>query len=271
MAVRGISLIAVDLDGTLLTGQHELAAQGAELLSHVARKGVRVVPATARNPGSTSRFCRQLGVQDPMICANGALVWGSPDGPPWSNWVIPRDVAMELACLADANDWQLAVSVDGMTYWRQRPGELVGPRSPTLTVVPTNSDMLVGDPVRILAHQPEAIAGLRALCEQRFSQVCRAEMFLDPAGLPSSLGIFPAQADKGSALLLVLERLGIDPQQALAIGDNLVDLPMFAVARLGIAMGNAPDVVKQQATAVAPGNEEEGVAWAIRTYLLRVM
>lgn len=268
MPLRGISLIAVDLDGTLLTGQHELAVQGAELLSQVARQGVRVVPATARNPGSTREYCRQLGICDPMICNNGAQVWASPDGPLWSDWVIPQEAAIELTCLADANNWELSVSVGGMTYWRRRPDEQPGPRSPTLTVVCTNTEMVVGSPVRILAHQPEAIAGLQALCEHRFRGICRAEIFLDRAGQPTSLGIFPAQAEKGSALRLVLERLQIEPDQAMAIGDNLVDLPMFTVARLGIAMGNAPDMVKRQATAVAPGNEEEGVAWAIRTYLL---
>jgi hydroxymethylpyrimidine pyrophosphatase-like HAD family hydrolase len=63
--MRGISLIAVDLDGTLLTGQSKLAAQGAQMLSHVAQHGVRVVLATARNPETTRLFCQQLGVQDP--------------------------------------------------------------------------------------------------------------------------------------------------------------------------------------------------------------
>jgi hydroxymethylpyrimidine pyrophosphatase-like HAD family hydrolase len=203
-----------------------------------------------------------------MICTNGAQVWATPDGPPWTSWVIPLDAAIDLASLADANDWELIVTVGPLTYYRQRPGQPLGPLSPTRTLVQTNVEMVAGCPVRILAYQPEAIVGLRALCEQRFSQDCRVETFLDPGGMPSSLAIFPARADKGSALRLVLERLEIDPQQVMAIGDNLIDLPMFAVARLNIAMGNAPEIVKRQATAVAPGNEEEGVAWAIRTFLL---
>jgi hydroxymethylpyrimidine pyrophosphatase-like HAD family hydrolase len=266
--LRDIALVAVDLDGTLLTGQGRLAVEGAQMLSHAAGQGVRVVPATARNPESTRLFCQQLGVRDPLICANGARVWASPDGPTWAEWLIPQEAALELACLADANDWELSVTVGELTYWRQRPGQPLGPLSATRMVVRTNAEMVVGCPVRILAGQPEAIAGLRALCEQRFNQECRAETFLDPAGQPSSLAIFPSQADKGSALRLVLERLGIDPRQVMAIGDNLIDLPMFAVARLSVAMGNAPEAVKRRATVVAPGNDEEGVAWAIRGFLL---
>ncbi len=54
----------------------------------------------------------------------------------------------------------------------------------------------------------------------------------------------------------------------MAIGDNLNDLAMFPYARLSAAMANAPDAVKQQATVVAPSNDDEGVAWAVKTFVL---
>ena len=51
-----------------------------------------------------------------------------------------------------------------------------------------------------------------------------------------------------------------------AIGDNPNDLPMFHHARISVAMANAPDEVKQKATVVAPGNDDEGVAWALQMF-----
>jgi hydroxymethylpyrimidine pyrophosphatase-like HAD family hydrolase len=49
----------------------------------------------------------------------------------------------------------------------------------------------------------------------------------------------------------------------VVIGDNLNDLPMFPYARVRVAMGNAPEAVKQQALMIAPSNDEEGVAWVL--------
>ena len=43
---------------------------------------------------------------------------------------------------------------------------------------------------------------------------------------------------------------------------------MFDIVGMGIAMGNAPDDVKEQADAVAPSNAEGGVGWAVRRYVL---
>ena len=54
--------------------------------------------------------------------------------------------------------------------------------------------------------------------------------------------------------------------QVMAIGDNLNDLPMFSRARISVAMSNAPNQVKRGATAVAPSNDDEGVAWALKEF-----
>ena len=74
--------------------------------------------------------------------------------------------------------------------------------------------------------------------------------------------------DKGRALRVVCERLGIAPDEAMAVGDAAPDLAMFDVAGVSVAMGNAPDDVKARADAVAPSNAESGVAWALRRFVL---
>jgi Cof subfamily protein (haloacid dehalogenase superfamily) len=263
-----ISLVAVDLDGTLLTSRHVLAPEGARLLGQAARAGVHVVLATTRNPNVVQGFCRSLEIDDPIICTNGAQVWGSPAGPVWACHTLPADTAQVIARWADERGWELSTTVGPMTYWRQRPGQTLGPIAPHLTVVRTNVDAITGDPVRILVSQPDAVESIRSLCQSRLSGQCRTETYHNRDGTVHSLGIFALQADKGTALALVRERLGAGKQQTMAIGDNSNDLPMFAHAGIGVAMGNAPDPVKQMATAAAPGNDEEGVAWAISHFVL---
>jgi Cof subfamily protein (haloacid dehalogenase superfamily) len=259
-------LVAVDLDGTLLTSEGTLAPESARLLRKATQDGVHVVLATTRNPDSVRPFCRLLEINEPIICTNGAQVWGSPDGPVWAYHSIPQEVGLAIAQLADTHDWELSTTVGSATYWRQRPGQALGPIAPNITVVASNSDAIVDNPVRILTWHPDAVDSVRSLCQSKFTNQCYTETYYRPDGTVHSLGVFALQANKGAALALVLNRLGLKSQQVIAMGDNFNDLPMFAHARVSVAMFNAPDEVKQQANAVAPSNDEEGVAWALTAY-----
>jgi Cof subfamily protein (haloacid dehalogenase superfamily) len=263
-----ISLVAVDLDGTLLTSERLLAPRGAKRIKQAYQSGVHVVLSTTRNPGSVQAFCRQLDIHDPAICTNGAQVWGSPDGPVWSYRCLRQEIALAIAQRADTHGWELSTTVGSITYWRQRPGQVLGPISPHRAIVAANSDAIVGDPVRILVSQPQAIGQMRSFCQSTFSNECHTEIYYNLDGTLRSLGIYAPGADKGTALALVLDRLGVKKDQALAIGDNPGDAAMFRHAGIGIAMGNAIDKVKRQASAIAPSNDDEGVAWALETFVL---
>ena len=119
----------------------------------------------------------------------------------------------------------------------------------------------------MLLHEPAAIAAVQDLAAQ-FPDACRTETYYEPDGRLHSLRILPIDADKGTALKFVAGKLEISLGQALAIGDNPNDMPMFAAAGASVAMGNAPPDVRAAATVVGPSNDEEGVAWAVRRYVL---
>jgi Cof subfamily protein (haloacid dehalogenase superfamily) len=243
-----------------------MAPEGARLLRQAAQDGVHVVLATTRNPESVQHFCRSLEIDDPIICSNGAQVWGSPDGPVWAYHAIPQEVALAIAQLADRHNWELGTTVGSTTYWRQRSDQALGPIDANTTVVASNSDAIVGDPVRILAWHPEAIIHVQSLCQSEFAHACYTETYYGSDGGMHSLGVFALGADKGTALALVLDRFGVKPEQALAIGDNFNDLAMFTRVGVSVAMYNAPDEVKERAKVVAPSNDDEGVAWVLMCY-----
>lgn len=269
-----ISLIAVDLDGTLLTDSKKLAPIGASLLSRASRQGIRVVLSTAREPTSVRTYCAEMDLHDPIICTGGAQVWSAPDGELWSAHTLPYAEALAIAEYADQNGWELNTTIGTMTFWKQRPGQPLGLVAPNRIVVSSNTAAFHGKPadvVRILVFDPEAIIGLDTFCHSQSAQACRTEIFVDSVGRPETLGIFPLHCDKGSALRLVIERLGIPAREVMAIGDNMVDVPMFDVAYLSVAMGNSPARVKQLAGAVAPTNDQEGVAWAVNEFVFSAL
>lgn len=76
------------------------------------------------------------------------------------------------------------------------------------------------------------------------------------------------EATKAQGVLRACSLLGIDPTRTLAIGDSGNDITMLRAAGLGVAMGNAPQEVRDAAGAVTLSNLEDGAALAIEHYIL---
>ena len=88
-----------------------------------------------------------------------------------------------------------------------------------------------------------------------------------PCG-PDFIEVLPAGVSKGAALAALADELGLVPEQIMALGDQYNDLEMIEYAGLGVAMANAPKPIRRRADHVAPGNDEDGVAWAIERFAL---
>lgn len=263
-----LRLIATDIDGTLIRSDGTLAPGGVAALRQARANGLHVVLATTRNPESTRAIAREIGLDGPLICAAGAVVLATPDGPTWAKALIPQQVARRLAQEADARRWELSISVGEVSSMPQRPGQPLGELKPGLVISPSNTDGVTGDVMRILTWMPEAIHYFERFCATHYAAHVHTDRFDNPNGTPHSLAIVASGADKGTALSLVLARLGIPAAQALAIGDNHNDLPLFAVAGVSVAVGNALPVIQAQADHVAPTNDDEGVQWAVERLAL---
>lgn len=263
-----IALIATDLDGTLLNSNKKVLPQTRRLLQRASQQGVRVVIATTRTVDFVQELCRMLEITDPIICANGAHVLSAPLGEVWRDAAIPTEVALTIAQLADDHDWEIYSTIGTMKYLRQRPQQMLGPLSSNTMIVKTNVDGIVGAPMRILLWHPVAIEFFRTFCCTELRNDCYTETYYEPNGEVHSLGIFPAGADKGSALALVLGKLNITPDVVLAIGDNDNDIALLSQAGVRVAMGNGTRTLKNHATVIAPDNDNDGVGWAIEQFVL---
>lgn len=82
------------------------------------------------------------------------------------------------------------------------------------------------------------------------------------------LEVTAKNVSKENALQEIAQHYQIPLPQVMAIGDNFNDLPMIKLAGFGVAMGNAPEPVKVQATAITQTNNRHGVAKAIEDYIL---
>jgi len=262
-----IRLIALDLDGTLLDPNFRVGEADQAAVVAARDRGVQVALNTARWYGLAQRTARRLGLETPLICHNGAHIREPNGGADLLHMQIRADLAREIAALCDQHGFETYCTVDGVTYMRS-PHEIDPQRLPDdMRVAATHAQHITAPATGFVIFGEAAVAAIVEAFGERYA----GELALpigESEGVQPYVSITAAGADKGRALRLLCEHIGVPPEETLAIGDATPDVPMFELAAIGVAMGNAPDTVKAKADAVAPSNTESGVAWAIQRFVL---
>ena len=87
--VRTYSIVFLDIDGTLLDSQHQVMPCTHNHLQHLHRQGVPIVLCSARPPKGVNLVAQQIGVQGPLACYNGGLIFDE-------HGTILRDVGIDI-------------------------------------------------------------------------------------------------------------------------------------------------------------------------------
>jgi hypothetical protein len=245
--VSDYKLIALDMDGTLLTDSKQISAENAKWIARAVEQDVAVVMATGRGIQLIRSYTEQLGLDSPIVAVNGGEIWGSPQQLhlrhtlDWRQVEWLRGVALQLGV------WYWAYTTEGKLN-RDSWGDTVLEDQVWLKFGFASNDAVALDRVKAMLDETGAY-------ERTNSH-------------PSNVEVNPRGISKAAGLCEVCRLLGIDMSQAVAIGDSVNDLSMITEAGLGVAMGNAQEEVKRKAAAVTASNEEDGVAKAIRRYVL---
>lgn len=258
--------MCLDIDGTLLQYDGTLHDEVRDAVRSVADAGHVVVLSTGRAVVATTPVLDELGLSDGYaVCSNGALTLRLSQDLPGGYEVIDTvtfDPAPALTMLQDAwDDAIIAVEEPGVGFKVTAefpPGELDGRQ----TVV--SWDELKADPVtRVTFRSPSGtsedfleLADRIGLSKVNYTVGYTAWMDINPEGV-----------SKASALELVRRRLEIEPGDTVAIGDQRNDVEMLTWAARGVAMGQAPDEVKEAADEVTGTVEEDGAAQVLRSLI----
>jgi len=263
-----VRLVALDLDGTLLTRGNTVSDANAAAVRDAVAAGVHVVLATSRWYVLAKRTADLLGIRSPIICHNGAMIRSPIDDARLLELDIAPAAALEIAAVCDRERYGSMVTVDDVTYMITKRADVTATRLPAGAMLTQRlSDHVSRGAQGFLLFGQDAVDGMRAALDGRFTSELNMA-WGQSATFPPYLNIVHAGADKGRALQMVCEHVGVPIAEAMAIGDAAPDLEMMRVAGVSMAMGNAPDDVKAQVDVVGPSNEDDGVAWAVRTYCL---
>jgi Cof subfamily protein (haloacid dehalogenase superfamily) len=269
--VSAVRLLALDLDDTLLRSDLTISYRTRNAIKKAEDAGVTVVLASGRIPAAMERYTKILGMHKKpgyLICNNGALIQESHAGSIIYETTITAEVALFAFSLADAEGFAVQI-YETDTMYVSRHNEFSG-YDQKLTglrqVVVENFQSLIsgGCHKLLVPGEPALLVSLQSL----FRTYLGDEVTLFTSK-PYFLEVLPARTDKGTALEKVAGFLGIQREEALAVGDSMNDEAMIRWAGMGIAMANSDDRIKSIADVVSEKtNDDDGVAEIIEKYIL---
>ena len=264
-----MKIIALDLDGTLLTHDKRLTNRTRHALTDAAEQGNWIVPATGRALKAIPEEILSLPLLRYVISINGASVTDEQTGERLYRADIPKKTALELMAFAQQYDcmydcywqdtgWSNRFFLDRIRYYNS---------DEEVVRLIRMSRQPVDDLERMISEQAESVqkvqlcfrdleerSAARAAIEARFPDIVATSSFRN------NLELNWKTADKGKGLLFLASHLGLTAADTIAFGDSSNDLSMLRAAGVGIAMGNASDEVKNQCQVITLSNDQEGVA-----------
>ncbi|PAV31231.1 phosphoglycolate phosphatase [Virgibacillus profundi] len=240
-------LLALDLDGTLLTDDKKITLNTKETIYKAIESGVYVVFATGRGIQTANAFWKELGLNGPMVFVNGGEIWKGPGKLLKRNFIRKEDIKKLHQLAIDTNTWFWGYSAENLVHREEWTDEMFA-----------QNWMKFG----IRCENPTTLKEMWKTIESwRTLEVTQAA--------PINMEISLKGVTKETGIREVCKELEIDMGEVVAIGDSLNDLPLLRTAGLGVAMGNAVDAIKEAADVITDTNQNEGVAKAIEAYVIK--
>jgi Cof subfamily protein (haloacid dehalogenase superfamily) len=233
-------LLAVDLDGTLISLDLRLDPRDVDAVRRAEACGMRVVACTGRPFPGALPWVRRLGLESPLICYQGAQV-RTTDGGVLLDHGVPHDLAMEVVELCRRRDLHVqAYRDDRLIVERDRPEAQEYAHHSGMQVHVADLDATMGPttPKVVVVAAPDVVERLLPELRERW-----AGLLYVATSLPSYIEITNPNADKRQALEWLCVRFGIRHGETVAVGDGRNDQPMIEWAGMGYAVDGAPPEV----------------------------
>ncbi len=261
-------LLAIDLDGTLVEPRRPVRQPVIDAVHRAARAGVRATIVTGRMYVGAEPFVTLLDLDGPIICYQGAVTADAKSGRFEREVPLANAVALRVYTAAKNAGYHVQFYRDDRFYVEANNAyaQLYARTSGTQPVVVASlpAAFAGADSTKVnIVTEPAKTPAVLALMQE----VCGKDAYVTRSN-PEFVEMLSPLVDKGVALRLLAEHLGIPLERVAAIGDSYNDLPLLRTAGLGIAMGSAPDSLKAEADAIVGDVEHDGVAEAIDRYVL---
>ena len=262
-----IAAVLADVDGTLVTKSKVLTPRAIEAIESLHERGVLFAITSGRPPRGMRMLVHPLEMRGPMAAFNGGIIV-QPDMTIVDEQAIPDDVTPAVID---------AIRAHGLYAWIYRAAEwyVTDPHAPHATreastvqfqptVVPSY-DGLFDRVVKIVgvSDDHDRVARCEAALQQQFGAHVSAAR-----SQPHYVDVTHPTANKGAVVERMSHYYKIPLEHIATLGDQPNDVLMFRRSGLSIAMGNANEEVRREATFVTASNEDEGFAKAVEEFIL---
>jgi Cof subfamily protein (haloacid dehalogenase superfamily) len=235
-------------------------------LERTRAAGAHVVVVTGRMFRAVRPYLEQAGLDDLVVCYQGAVVADPSTGEWLLHIPVPLAEAREAMDAVVAAGFHLNCYVDDLLYVAEVTPEArryADFQHLEIHAVGDLRSWLDRDPTKLVAvGDPAALDELEADLKPRFE----GRLFISKS-LPFFLEFAHPDVSKGSGLEFVADRLGFGPEETVACGDGENDRELLDWAGFGVAVANAHEDVLARADLVVPSVGEEGVAALLEAYL----
>jgi Cof subfamily protein (haloacid dehalogenase superfamily) len=280
-------LIAIDLDGTLLSSNIEISEENVQAIQKAQEAGHVVMICSGRAPEDIKTVIDQTPLKCPVAGSNGTMVLA--DSKLLSQISIDKNNVKSVANILNEKKYPFKIySSQGIfvaSTWTERMLAFLE-QNPEVSkgLTPKEYKFMTEQPketdsIKIFDHIDDVL-NKENLAIQKFfiptisgkteliSTLKEIEGISITTSGPFNIEIMDTNGHKGNGIKVMAEYYNIPIENTVAIGDNFNDVPMLEVAGLSVAMGNADPSVKEIADVVTLTNNEHGVAHAIEKYVL---
>jgi len=262
-----ISLLLADVDGTLVTRDKVLTDRAQRSVRRLREAGIRFAVTSGRPPKGMAMLIEPLRIETPIAGFNGGQ-FTRPDLTIIEERTLSRDVAAQAIDLIFGHGLDVWVYAGNDWLVRDAKGPHVDREAWTVKFPPQvvkDFDSVPDKVVKIVGVSDDLRLVQR--CEAD-AQASIGEHATAARSQPYYLDVTHHDANKGFVADYLSRSLGIPQAEIATIGDQPNDVLMFRRSGFSIAMGNASDEVKRQASAVTESYDDEGFAHAVERFIL---
>ncbi len=265
-------MLALSIDGTLLRSNSRLSRQTKDAIEYVKDKGVYVTLATERPFPAAAKVAKALKVDNFLVTHDGAFIASDVEEPLFTK-KLHEDKTFHIAEILENYKCHVRLLHENFSIGNKvrQKGQLIakmtiGIQDPLyypVTFVDSICNYLSENPVappKIQAQFFEKTEAISAL-EELKKEVPGIEVTMTQDG---RLDIVSFGISKTRGIQVLGHHLGISLEETVVIGAGVNDIDMITQAGLGVAMGNAPQQVKDAADWITRSNNMHGVAYMVK-------
>lgn len=263
-----IKLIALDIDGTVLKKDLTISKELKSYIKEITKKNIKVVLATGRMYKAAIHIARELGINTPLICYQGALIRNFYDNDDII-YQINTDKSLGFKIINELREKSIHINLyDNDNLYVEHDNQLIKEyckdRYIDYKVVKNFEDVECKNLHKILAinYNQNIIEGLIKELNTKYGK----ELYIVKS-TPYFVEISNLEAKKCNAIKYLADKWRINQSEIMAIGDQDNDIDMIEYAKIGIAMGNGTEKIKEKADYVTKTIEEDGIIYAIEKFV----